>query len=133
MPNKLVLGEALMSDERLHRVANRLAAEFRELLAFGFDLITWVQEPRVAEVNGHATKIPHMATLGIISPHPKQPNVQKLSQAAMLLDHWRAEEQEFNRLVGRPDPALKFYRVLARHHTNLLKSLSELNDASSDR
>lgn len=133
MPSKIELGEPLVSDERLHRVANRLAVEFRDMLAFGFDLVTWVQEPKVIEASGRTTKVPYMAVLGIVSPHPKQAGSQKLSSAAMLLEHWRTEEQEFNRLVGRDDPALKFYRALARHHMGVLKGLSELTDAIPNR
>jgi len=129
LPN-LELGEELVGDQRLHRIANKLAAEFPPLLAYGFDLVTWIQEPRVAEVQGRITKIPTMATLGILSPWPKKPEGHnKLSQAAMLLDHWRAEEQDYNRFVGRDDPALRFYRVLTRHHLEVLDSASELIDA----
>lgn len=127
MPN-LELGEQLLDDKRVSQIANRLAAEFPPLLAYGFDLVTWVQEPRIVEQSGRTIKVPHVATLGIVSPHPKEPSVQKLSSAAMLLDHWRAEEVEYHRLVGREDPALRFYRVLTRHHIGVLDSAKELID-----
>ncbi len=125
MPN-LELGDQLIDDKRVHQIANKLAAEFPPLLAYGFELVTWVQEPKMVENDKQVKQIPAMAALGILSPHPKMANSQKLSSAAMLLEHWRAEEQEYNRLVGREDPALRFYRVLTRHHLSVLDSVSEL-------
>ncbi len=126
--SKLALGEPLLTDRRLEKVAGRLVVEFPKLLDYETDFVTWIQEPQELLVEGLVRKLPRVAVLGMVSPNPKHPDSSQLSKAGMWYDHWREEDQMFGRMNQKDDPALKFYRVLAKEHLRLMDNLTALRD-----
>lgn len=125
---KLLIGDPLLSDQRLSKVAGRLVVEFPRLLDWETDFATWVEEPVEYEKDGLVGKLPRRAVLAMVSPNPKHEDNQMLTKAGMWYDHWKEEDRSFQRMNEKVDPALKMFRILAKEHIRVMENLEQLVD-----
>lgn len=124
----MVTGEPLVDDRRLWAVADRLGVMFPDLPRLGYDLITWIQEPVEYENEQGPGMLPRVAVLAVISPHPKDPNRQRLTKAAMWYKDWKEEEDKRKHYAAMDDPLIKFYKPLLRAHVQSMLNSEALID-----
>jgi hypothetical protein len=121
-----LIGEPLVEDKRLWVVAEKIGVMFPDLPKFGYDFITWIQEPLIFdEVDGKEAILPRVAVLAVISPHPKDKDRQRMSKLAMWYADWEREEWLAK---NGPDPLIKFYKTLVPPHLESLRNSQELID-----
>lgn len=124
----IATGEPLVDDRRLWAAADRLGVMFPDLPRLGYDLVTWIQEPMDVETAEGRTHLPRVAVLAVISPHPKDPNRQRFTKAAMWYDDWKEEEDKRAHYAAMDDPLIKFYKPLLRAHVESLLNSEALID-----
>lgn len=124
----IATGEPLVEDRRLWIAADRLGVMFPDLPRLGYDLLTWIQEPMDMETAAGPVHLPRVAVLAVISPHPKDPDRQRLSKAAMWYEDWKEEEDKRSHYAAMDDPLIKFYKPLIRAHVESLLNSEALND-----
>lgn len=127
-PNGVELvGEPLVEDKRLWAVAEQLGVIFPKLPVFGYDLVTWIQEPLVLTAEGgRPVTLPRVAVLAVVSPHPKDKDRERMTKMAMWFDDWDTEEKMRSHYAGAPDPLLKFYKPVIREHLKALQNSQDL-------
>lgn len=124
----IATGEQLVDDRRLWAAADRLGVMFPDLPRLGYDLVTWIQEPTDVETENGPVHLPRVAVLAVISPHPKDPDRQRFSKAAMWYDDWKEEEDKRAHYAAMDDPLIKFYKPLLRAHVKSLLNSEALID-----
>lgn len=122
--SNLALGEPLVEDKRLWAAAERLGVIFPELPRMGYDLVTWLQE----EMPFEDIMLPKVACFGILSPHPKDKDRQRLTRGAAWYEDWDEMEKVSKHYAGAPDPLVKIFKPIARTHIETMKNSEELID-----
>lgn len=122
--SNLALGEPLVEDRRLWAAAERLGVIFPQLPRMGYDLITWVQE----EMPFQDIMLPKVACFGIISPHPKDKDRQRLTRGAAWWNDWDEMDMVAKHHNSPQDPLVKIFKPIARAHIEVMKNSEELID-----
>lgn len=123
--------ETLLPDSRVERLRDAVAKAFPKLPE-DFQLATYIQPSRLVPRpggSGELVQIGERAVFLMVSPnpHPRYKGQMLKTQASMRMKLWREEEAEAAHFVSGADPALKFFRRMAREHIVARTNWTELN------
>lgn len=106
----------LLTDSRLDQIEDQIRREFPRLPE-GTIFNSYIQPEGYAERNGLDIPIPPVAVMALLVPNPRWPELQpqyKAIKAMRWLHHFRAYENQRDRLVQAPDVPLNDFRAAAK-------------------
>lgn len=119
--------EPLLPDQRVLSIED----EFKSLYPQtpdGTVFLSYIQPGmEVKTESGASRPIPDVAVFAVLSPHPRQKQHLLLTKAAIWLKDWRDDDKAYQHLVGVPDPARKFFRLVLGEHLKQIDNLKQLN------
>lgn len=120
--------EPLISDRRVTEIAEIIMRAALQLdLPDDTDFVTFIQPATTVERNGVLTPIPEVGVFAVISDNPRHPKSRLMTQAAVWLQDWQAQDAARLHFVsGKQDPALPIFKRITRDHLTKLQNLREM-------
>lgn len=119
--------DVLLSDDRVTTIERALRKARPDLPAESV-LITFVQPELDTIHNGEQVHVKPLAVFAIITPDPRHPETNKMTQGAMDLAEWRAKDRTWKTFVGQRDPAIGAFRHIAKTHIEVIENLKALSN-----
>ena len=119
--------ERLLPEDRVVVIERALRRAFPKL-PDDAKLLTMIQPECDVVHQGKDVHVLPQAVFAILSPNPRRPDENKLTQGVIDMRVWAKMDKDYKRMVGFRDPALSAFLRIAPSHIDTIENLSTLMD-----